>query len=82
MQEDDPAWVGYVYAFLIFVGVVCIITILFHLHFPKLSTIGLFSHCSYFLLKPQTIGVLCQSQYFQHVGRAAFRLRSTMVKFL
>ncbi|XP_033137229.1 ABC transporter C family member 12 isoform X2 [Brassica rapa] len=47
MQEDDPAWVGYVYAFLIFVGV--------------------------------TLGVLCQSQYFQHVGRAAFRLRSTMV---
>ncbi|CAA7062353.1 unnamed protein product [Microthlaspi erraticum] len=47
MQEGDPAWVGYVYAFLIFVGV--------------------------------TLGVLCQSQYFQHVGRAAFRLRSTLV---
>ncbi|CAN8313677.1 unnamed protein product [Cochlearia groenlandica] len=47
MQEGDPAWVGYVYAFLIFVGV--------------------------------TLGVLCQSQYFQHVGRAGFRLRSTVV---
>ncbi|CAH2034504.1 unnamed protein product [Thlaspi arvense] len=47
MQEGDPAWVGYVYAFLIFVGVI--------------------------------VGVLCQSQYFQHVGRAGFRLRSTLV---
>ncbi|ESQ33830.1 hypothetical protein EUTSA_v10006558mg [Eutrema salsugineum] len=47
MQKGDPAWVGYVYAFSIFVGV--------------------------------TLGVLCQSQYFQHVGRAGFRLRSTLV---
>nr|AAF19743.1 Similar to gb/AF008124 Arabidopsis thaliana glutathione S-conjugate transporting ATPase (AtMRP1) and contains two PF/00664 ABC transporter transmembrane regions and two PF/00005 ABC transporter structures [Arabidopsis thaliana] len=47
MIEGDPAWVGYVYAFLIFFGV--------------------------------TFGVLCQSQYFQHVGRVGFRLRSTLV---
>ncbi|XP_010460830.1 PREDICTED: ABC transporter C family member 11 isoform X1 [Camelina sativa] len=47
MLEGDPAWVGYVYAFSIFVGV--------------------------------TLGVLCQSQYFQHVGRVGFRLRSTLV---
>uniref|UniRef100_A0A1J3J339 ABC-type xenobiotic transporter n=7 Tax=Noccaea caerulescens TaxID=107243 RepID=A0A1J3J339_NOCCA len=47
MQEGDPAWIGYVYAFLIFVGV--------------------------------TLGVLCQSQYFQHVGRAGFQLRSTLI---
>ncbi|KAJ9163266.1 hypothetical protein P3X46_022952 [Hevea brasiliensis] len=47
MQRGDPAWIGYVYAFLIFLGV--------------------------------SIGVLCESQYFQNVMRVGFRLRSTLV---
>ncbi|XP_065882181.1 ABC transporter C family member 12-like isoform X1 [Euphorbia lathyris] len=47
MQQGDPAWIGYVYAFSIFLGV--------------------------------SIGVLCESQYFQNVMRTGFRLRSTLV---
>jgi hypothetical protein len=29
----------------------------------------------------QTLGVLCEAQYFQNVWRVGFRLRSTLVKF-
>ncbi|KAL5577348.1 hypothetical protein UlMin_019047 [Ulmus minor] len=47
MQRGDPAWIGYIYAFFIFVGV--------------------------------SLGVLCESQYFQNVMRVGFRLRSTLV---
>ncbi|XP_058197320.1 ABC transporter C family member 12-like isoform X3 [Rhododendron vialii] len=47
MEQGDPAWIGYIYAFLIFVGV--------------------------------SLGVLCESQYFQNVMRVGFRLRSTLV---
>ncbi|XP_020536049.1 ABC transporter C family member 2 isoform X2 [Jatropha curcas] len=47
MQRGDPAWIGYIYAFSIFVGV--------------------------------SLGVLCESQYFQNVMRTGFRLRSTLV---
>ncbi|KAB1222717.1 ABC transporter C family member 2 [Morella rubra] len=47
MQRGDPAWIGYIYAFSIFVGV--------------------------------SLGVLCESQYFQNVMRVGFRLRSTLV---
>ncbi|OAY47206.1 hypothetical protein MANES_06G060800v8 [Manihot esculenta] len=47
MQRGDPAWIGYVYAFSILLGV--------------------------------SIGVLCESQYFQNVMRVGFRLRSTLV---
>ncbi|CAI0545470.1 unnamed protein product [Linum tenue] len=47
MQRGDPAWIGYAYAFSIFIGV--------------------------------SIGVLCESQYFQNVMRIGFRLRSTLV---
>ncbi|XP_042940920.1 ABC transporter C family member 12-like isoform X3 [Carya illinoinensis] len=47
MQRGDPAWIGYIYAFSIFIGV--------------------------------SLGVLCESQYFQNVMRVGFRLRSTLV---
>ncbi|GAB2280793.1 Canalicular multispecific organic anion transporter 1 [Dionaea muscipula] len=47
MQRGEPAWIGYTYAFLIFIGV--------------------------------SLGVLAESQYFQHVMRVGFRLRSTLV---
>ncbi|XP_062162854.1 ABC transporter C family member 12-like isoform X2 [Alnus glutinosa] len=47
MQRGDPAWIGCMYAFSIFVGV--------------------------------SLGVLCESQYFQNVMRVGFRLRSTLV---
>ncbi|EEF35769.1 ABC transporter C family member 12 [Ricinus communis] len=47
MQQGDATWIGYVYAFSIFVGV--------------------------------SLGVLCESQYFQNVMRTGFRLRSTLV---
>ncbi|KAK6917096.1 ABC transporter-like, ATP-binding domain [Dillenia turbinata] len=46
MEQGDPAWIGYMYAFFIFVGV--------------------------------SLGVLCESQYFQNVMRVGFRLRSTL----
>ncbi|KAJ0016881.1 hypothetical protein Pint_11055 [Pistacia integerrima] len=61
MQRGDPAWIGYVYAFLIFVGVFVysLLTSLFHLD--------------------QSIGVLCEAQFFQNVWRVGFRLRSTLV---
>ncbi|XP_074269631.1 ABC transporter C family member 12-like isoform X2 [Silene latifolia] len=45
--QENQAWLGHVYAFLIFIGV--------------------------------SLGVLCDSQYFQNVMRVGFRLRSTMV---
>ncbi|KAG7963324.1 hypothetical protein I3843_09G112700 [Carya illinoinensis] len=47
MQRGNPAWIGYIYAFSIFIGV--------------------------------SLGVLCESQYFQNVMRVGFRLRSTLV---
>ncbi|KAL6991625.1 Multidrug resistance-associated protein 9 [Sarracenia purpurea var. burkii] len=47
MERGDPAWIGYIYAFSIFIGV--------------------------------SVGVLCESQYFQNVMRVGFRLRSTLV---
>ncbi|XAR72527.1 Xenobiotic-transporting ATPase [Bertholletia excelsa] len=47
MEQGDPAWIGYIYAFSIFVGV--------------------------------SLGVLCESQYFQNVMRVGFRIRSTLV---
>lgn len=37
---------------------------------------------SYFIsILLQTLGVLCEAQYFQNVWRVGFRLRSTLVKF-
>lgn len=80
MQEGDPSWVGYVYAFLIFVGVVSI------------TILALTFNFFFFVLKPlksysvdidfQTLGVLCEAQYYQNVWRVGFRLRSTLVKFV
>ncbi|WZZ71707.1 hypothetical protein YC2023_083077 [Brassica napus] len=84
MQEGDPAWVGYVYAFLIFVGVVSIKNEYTELSHHSTSHIvvvlvitseKLFRFEIYF----QTLGVLCEAQYYQNVWRVGFRLRSTLV---
>ncbi|KAJ6333090.1 hypothetical protein OIU77_009035 [Salix suchowensis] len=63
MQEGDPAWIGYVYAFSIFAGVV----------------INKNSESLIKGILMQVFGVLCEAQYFQNVMRVGFRLRATLV---
>ncbi|KAK3022451.1 hypothetical protein RJ639_047588, partial [Escallonia herrerae] len=60
LERGDPAWIGYVYAFSIFVGVIPVLKL-------TLSYLA------------QSLGVLCEAQYFQNVMRVGFRLRSTLV---
>lgn len=88
MQREDPPWIGYIYAFLIFVGVVKT-TLLFLVSFVHYS-FGLFlvlqNQIDYvglntyiFLYLIQSLGVLSDAQFFQNVTRVGFRTRATLV---
>ncbi|MQL75608.1 hypothetical protein Taro_007976 [Colocasia esculenta] len=90
MQQGDPSWNGYIYAFSIFLGVVrsCmpfdINLVSLHDLDDQISVVldpslpaGHYPIGN--LILPQALGVLSEAQYFQNVMRAGFRLRITLV---